>query len=272
MVSLPFSDHCEPLANNSGELDHLLLSMRHHVDIGRWKYIEIRPPSYQPGSLFGFGDSHTYWLHRLNLSGSTQQLFHNFHKSCVQRKIRRAERERLKYAEGTSEILFQQFYKLLVITRRRLFLPPQPQYWFRALIASFGKDLKIRVVSKDDMPVASIVTISHKRSMVYKYGCSDTRLNRLGGMALLLWNTIQEAKDKGLSELEMGRSDGSNPGLISFKEHWGAVGTPLNYWRYSNRTGGAGPMWQKSLLRRLTPATPNAVLQTVGRVLYRHVG
>jgi len=178
----------------------------------------------------------------------------------------------LQYEEGTSEILFQKFYRLLVITRRRLFLPPQPQYWFRALIASFGKDLKIRVVSKDDLPVASILTISHKMSMVYKYGCSDARFNSLGGMALLLWNTIQEAKDKGLSELEMGRSDGSNPGLISFKEHWGAVGTPLNYWRYSNRTGGAGPMWQKSLLRRLTPATPNAVLQTVGRVLYRHVG
>jgi len=272
MVSLPFSDHCEPLANNSGESDGLLLSMRHHVDGGEWKYIEIRPPFYRPGSQTGFGKSLTYCLHRLNLSRSKQELFHNFHKSCVQRKIRRAERERLQYEEGTSEILFQKFYRLLVITRRRLFLPPQPQYWFRALIASFGKDLKIRVVSKDDLPVASILTISHKMSMVYKYGCSDARFNSLGGMALLLWNTIQEAKDKGLSELEMGRSDGSNPGLISFKEHWGAVGTPLNYWRYSNRTGGAGPMWQKSLLRRLTPATPNAVLQTVGRVLYRHVG
>ncbi|MFZ1998823.1 MAG: GNAT family N-acetyltransferase [Candidatus Sulfotelmatobacter sp.] len=273
MVSLPFSDHCEPLGNNSGELDDLLFSMRHDVDTGSWKYIEIRPPFYQPCSLTGFGKSLTYCLHRLNLSGrSAQELFHNFHKSCVQRKIRRAERERLKYEEGTSEVLLQQFYKLLVVTRRRLLLPPQPQSWFRALIASFGEDLKIRVVSKDDRPVASILTISHKKTMVYKYGCSDARFNRLGGMALLLWNTIQEAKDKGLEEFEMGRSDSSTPGLISFKEHWGAVGTQLNYWRYPSQPVGTANAWQQSILRRLVPATPNSVLRMIGMLLYRHIG
>ncbi len=273
MVSLPFSDHCEPLVNSLGELNDLLFSMRHHVDTGGWKYIEIRPPSYQPGTLTGFDKSLTYYLHRLDLRGrSTQELFHNFHKSCVQRKIRRAARERLKYEEGTSEILLQQFYELLVITRRRLLLPPQPLSWFRALIASFGKDLKIRVVFKDDLPVASILTISHKKTMVYKYGCSDAQFNRFGGMALLFWNTIQDAKDKGFDEFEMGRSDGSKPGLISFKEHWGAVGTQLNYWRYPSRTVGTVDAWQKNMLRRLIPATPSSALRTMGMLLYRHIG
>ena len=272
LVSLPFSDHCEPLVNNSGELDDLLFNLRHDVDTGSWKYIEIRPPFYQPGSLTGFSKSLGYCLHRLNLRGrSTQELFHNFHKSCIQRKIRRAERERLKYEEGTSEILLEQFYKLLVITRRRLFLPPPPQYWLRALIASFGGDLKIRVASKDDLPVASILTISHKKTMVYKYGCSDARFNSLGGMALLFWNTIQEAKDKGLDEFEMGRSDSNTPGLIAFKERWGAVGTHLNYWRYPSQPMGTANAWHESI-RRLIPATPASVLRTVGMLLYRHIG
>jgi len=127
-------------------------------------------------------------------------------------------------------------------------------------------------VSKDDLPVASILTISHKKIMVYKYGCSDARFNRLGGMALLLWNTIQEAKDKGLDEFEMGRSDGNNPGLISFKEHWGAVGTQLNYWRYPSRTVGIANTWQKNMLRRVIPATPTSALRTMGMLLYRHIG
>jgi CelD/BcsL family acetyltransferase involved in cellulose biosynthesis len=273
MVSLPFSDHCEPLVSSSGELNDLLFSMRHHVDTGGWKYVEIRPPSYQLGSLTGFAKSVTYYLHRLNLRGrSTEELFRSFHKSCVQRKIRRAARERLKYEEGTSEMLLQQFYELLVITRRRLFLPPQPEYWFRALIASFGKDLKIRVVSKDNVPVASILTISHKKTMVYKYGCTDAQFNRFGGMALLFWNTIQEAKDRGLDEFEMGRSDGNQSGLISFKEHWGAVGTQLNYWRYPSGTVAILDTWQKNTLRRLIPATPASVLRRMGMLLYRHFG
>jgi CelD/BcsL family acetyltransferase involved in cellulose biosynthesis len=272
MVSLPFSDHCEPLVNHSGELDDLLIRMRQHVDSGRWKYVEIRPAFCQPGSGTGFGKSLTYCFHRLNLIGSTQELFHNFHKSCVQRKIRRAEREGLKYEEGTSDILLHHFYRLLVITRRRLFLPPQPLSWFRALIASFGEDLKIRVVSKDGLPVASILTISNQTSMVYKYGCSDVRFNRFGGMALLLWIAIQEAKGKGLDEFDMGRSDGGNPGLISFKDHWGAVGAHLHYWRYPSRTEGMGNSWQKNMLRRIVPATPNAVLRMMGKHLYGHIG
>jgi CelD/BcsL family acetyltransferase involved in cellulose biosynthesis len=272
LVSLPFSDHCEPLLEHAAELDPLLSALKQQVDQGPWKYMEVRPISGQPGAESGLDKNLAYSLHRLNLSPSKQQLFQRFHKSCVQRKIRRAERENLHYEEGTSEILLQQFYELLVVTRRRLFLPPQPQSWFRALIAAFGEDLKIRVVRKDDQPVASILTLVHKKQMVYKYGCSDARFNRLGGTALLFWNTIQDAKDKGLEELDMGRSDYSRQGLISFKEHWGAVGTDLSYWRYPTQPAGAADAWQESVRRRLVPVTPSYVLRTMGRLLYAHIG
>ena len=272
IVSLPFSDHCEPLAGSSAELDGILASMRSEVDSDGWKYMEIRPTSYQPSSTTGMDKLFTYRLHRLNLHGSTENLFQNFHKSCVQRKIRRAEREGLKYEEGISEPLLQQFHKLLAVTRQRLLLPPQPQLWFRALIASFGNDLKIRVVSKDDVPIASILTISHRKSMIYKYGCSDARFNNLGGMALLMWNTIQDAKARGYEELELGRSDGSNLGLISYKEHWGAIGTELNYWRYPMIAVASEGSWQNSIMRRLVPVTPAFVLNAAGRLLYRHIG
>jgi lipid II:glycine glycyltransferase (peptidoglycan interpeptide bridge formation enzyme) len=273
LVSLPFADHCEPLVNGFEELNDLLFRMRSHVDDGTWRYTEIRPIAFQAAKSTGFGKSNAYYLHRLHLNGkSIEELFHHFHKSCVQRKIRRAEREGLKYEEGTSETLFQQFYDLLIVTRRRMFLPPQPQSWFRALIAAFGRDVKIRIVSKDAVPVACIFKICHKKTMVYKYGCSDARFNKLGGMVLLLWNTIQEAKDKGLDELDMGRSDSSNLGLISFKEHWGANRTHLNYWRYPNQPASAAEGWQDNLRRRVVPHVPSRILEMVGSVLYRHMG
>jgi len=144
--------------------------------------------------------------------------------------------------------------------------------WFRSLIDAFGDSLKIRVACKDDLPVASILTLSHKKSMVYKYGCSDVRFHRFGGMALLLWNTIQEAKDKGIEELEMGRSDNDNLGLISFKEHWGAVGKPLSYWAYPYSPQMIFSTWQKRILSRLVPLSPAPVLRTAGKLLYRHIG
>ena len=272
LVSLPFSDHCEPLASNSAQLDVLLLHMRQLIDAGKFEYLEIRPTFYQPGPQTELHKTSTYCFHSLDLRKSKQELLNSFHKNCVQRKIRRAEREQLHYEEGISDNLLQKFYELQVATRQRHYLPPQPLSWFRALIKAFGDDLKIRVASKGDLPVASILTLAHKKSMVYKYGCSDVRFHKFGAMTLLLWNTIQEAKDKGCEQLELGRSTSDNPGLISFKEHWGAVGMPLNYWTYPPRHGAALTTWEKALLDRLIPFTPSPVLKLAGSLLYRHIG
>jgi hypothetical protein len=271
-VSLPFSDHCEPLIDRRDELDEMLLHTKRYIGKDRWKYIELRPLTLEPGSRTEFGRLVTYRFHSLDLGLSSEKLFRNFHKDCVQRKIRRAEREKLKYEEGTSENLLQQFYQLLVMTRRRQYLPPQPLAWFRGLIATFGTDLKIRVASKDGSAVASILTLSHRKSMVYKYGCSDAAFNNLGGTALLFWKAIQEAKEGGFENLEMGRSDTDNRGLIAFKEHWGATATSINYWTYPKRSERHSAGWQRILVERLVPVAPDLALKTAGRLLYRHIG
>jgi lipid II:glycine glycyltransferase (peptidoglycan interpeptide bridge formation enzyme) len=214
----------------------------------------------------------SYSFHCLNLSKSANELFHSFHKDCVQRKIRRAERENLHYEEGTSEALIQTFYELLVITRRRQYLPLQPISWFRGLIAAFGQDLKIRVVSKDDKPAAGILTLTHKNAMVYKYGCSDARFHSTGGVPFLLWNAIQEAKAKGYEYFDMGRSDKTNSGLISFKKRWGAITTELHYWTYPRRSREQLSERQKDILRRLVPLTPAFALKAVGNLFYGQAG
>lgn len=190
----------------------------------------------------------------------------------MKRKIRRAEREKLQYEEGTSEELLQKFYRLLVMTRRRKYLPPQPLNWFRGLIAAFGNDIKIRVASKDRTAVASILTLSHKKSMIYKYGCSNAAFNRLGGTALLFWKTIQEARDHGFEELDMGRSDIDNLGLIAFKERWGATGTVICYWSYPPEPTGLPGVWKEKLVRRVVSISPDIALETVGKLLYKHIG
>jgi CelD/BcsL family acetyltransferase involved in cellulose biosynthesis len=272
LVSLPFSDHCEPLVDNAGELDDILLYMRHNVDKDRWNSIQIRPVSKEPSGQTKLARDTTYCFHRLNLDRSAQELFSSFHKDCVQRKIRRAEREHLRYEEGTSEKLLQNFYQLLVLTRRRHCLPPQPLNWFRGLIAAFGKDLKIRVASKDGIAVASILTLSHKKSMVYKYGCSDAKFSRFGGTALLFWKAIQEAKDENFEEFDLGRSNADNPGLIAFKEHWGAERALLHYWIYPYRPSRATAKWKKSLARQVISAVPDLALMKLGTLLYRHIG
>jgi CelD/BcsL family acetyltransferase involved in cellulose biosynthesis len=272
LVSLPFSDHCEPLAGSREDLNDLLFHLRRKVDAENWKYVEVRPVSIElePGTKFSKHLS--YCFHRLDLNRDLAEIFRHLHKDCVQRKIRRAEREQLKYEEGNSDILLQKFYRLMVITRRRQSLPPQPLAWFRGLVAAFGSSLKIRVVSAGETPVASILTIRHKTTMTYKYGCSDADLNKLGGTAFLFWKTIEDAKASGCDELDLGRSDADNLGLIAFKNRLGACATSLTYWTYPQQPAVDQKLWNNKLVQRATSLAPRAVLETVGKLLYKHIG
>ena len=276
-VSLPFSDHCQPLVDSSEDLDAILSHIRDSMAAERWKYFELRPRSsdcFSPECQTAMGCSDRYFLHAIDLRPDIDTLFRNLQKSSVQRKIRRAERERLQYEEGCSERLLRQFYDLLILTRRRHGVPPQPLVWFRNLMAALPGKAMIRMASKDGVPVASILTISHEKSLVYKYGCSDARFHNLGGTALLFWKAIQDAKRSGALEFDMGRSDCANAGLISFKENWGAARSSLDYWRYS--ANGASIHSSSSRRRRAVEAVfsrmPNAVLRVAGKLLYRHIG
>jgi len=211
-----------------------------------------------------------FCLHRLDLRPSLEEIFRGFHKDCVQRCIRRAEREGLAYEQGRPEALLQSFYRLMLLTRRRQKLPPQPLGWFRNLVQSMGDKLAIHLASKDGQPVASILTLRHKGTLTFKYGCSDKRFSALGGTQLLLWKAIQGAKAAGLLEFDLGRTDLDNAGLITFKDRWGARRSSLVYLRYPAghaKPGSSGLLAR--LARQVFSVAPDWVLTTAGRLLYR---
>jgi CelD/BcsL family acetyltransferase involved in cellulose biosynthesis len=274
LVSLPFSDHCQPLASG-GALDAILAHVRGQQQKLRFRYVEMRPLSCDPQQLddVDFKASERTSFQKIDLHPELPVLFKQMHDSCIRRKIKRAEREGLTYEVGRSEELLLKFRRLLFLTRRRHKLPPQPAAWFRNLAASLGESMRIHLLSKNGEPVASILTLHFGQQVTYKYGCSDARFNNLGGTPLLFWKVIQQAKEEGATLLDLGRSDYSDPGLIAFKEHLGAQSTELCYYRYPDpveRAAEAGRMrgWAGDLLARM----PDRALGAVGEVLYRHLG
>ena len=273
IVSLPFSDHCEPLVRSEQETECLLSGLKDEIGVCKYKYIEIRPATGGANIPAELEEAGTFCLHRLDLRPSLEELFCGFHKSSVRQMIRRAERESLDYEEGRSESLLSQFYYLTVMTRRRQQLPPPPQAWFRNLTACMGERVKIRVASKNGHPVASILTLRYKDVLVYKYGCSDRSSFKLGGTQFLLWKAIQEAKSDGLLEFDMGRSAWDNPGLIVFKDRWGAARSVLAYRRYPARRPEKGAISLGiRIARPIFAVAPGGLLTRAGSVLYRHFG
>jgi CelD/BcsL family acetyltransferase involved in cellulose biosynthesis len=274
LVSLPFSDHCDVLASDPLERNQLLQAIIHHTtEIGA-KYVEIRPACSEVEGQTQFRESKACFLHKLDLRPSPEKLVRSFHRDSIQRKIRRAEREGLRLEEGRDHRMLGTFRRLLLATRRRHGFPPPPEKWFRNLIDSMGDRLTIRVAYKGESPVAGLLTLRSRATMVYKYGGSDARYHALGGMQALMWRTIQAARETGLQHFDFGRSDIEQQGLITFKDRWGTDRMKLSYFRYASKPahGSAATSWTTRAMRPLIDVIPDGVLSAAGELLYRHVG
>lgn len=274
LVGVPFSDHCELLAENANEVAALLLaSNREALDNGL-AYVEVRPKSRAEWSTSWERSTHSYCLHEIDLAPDLDTLFMRCHKNSTQRKIRRSYREGLAYEEGQSRSLLHCFYHLLLMTRRRHRIPPQPLRWFENLAAGFAEGLKIRVAFRGRTPVAAIITIRHKDCLVYKYGASDTNYHNLGPMHLLLWKSIEDAKRQGLHTFDLGRSEFRNSGLVQFKDRWGGRRSLVEYFQYpaSAPSSHKTKRWIEKTARSAFAYVPNWVLRSVGELGYKHIG
>ena len=273
MVSLPFADHCDPLYGDSGETPQLANRLVEESDRQHCKYLEFRPLHGPPDPEDVFQPSESFYFHELDLAPSIEQLFKNLHKDSIQRKIRRAEKEQLSYEVGRSDAFLDSFYRLLLKTRRRHHLPPQPKNWFSNLAKHMGDALQIRLARKNGNPIATLLTLRHRSTIIYKYGCSDEAFHKLGGMPFLFWKLIEEGKAAGAHRIDFGRSEMENEGLVAFKDKFGTTKRILTYYRYPRLKKQSAHAWGDSrIARRFFSILPDGVLSAAGKVLYKHIG
>ena len=273
LVSLPFADHCEPLLDDASDSAEFAKWLREERGRQHWKYVEIRPQFPNENLRADLPDASSYYFHALDMTPTAAQIFQNCHKKSVQQMVRKAEKAGLVYEAGRSEKLVDEFYRLLLKTRRRHQLFPQPRVWFRNLFECLGEKAQIRVARKDEIPIAAILTLRHQSSIVYKYGCSDENFHNLGGIQFLLWRLIEEGKESGATELDFGRSDMDNEGLVAFKDRFGSKRTVVTYVRYPQaKDEAAGESWAVRTAKQIFSVLPDTVSPMAGSILYRHIG
>jgi hypothetical protein len=275
MVSLPFSDYCEPLCE-SGEFEFLVRNLQSAWDPRDWKYLEIRPVDgdfTREALATGFRIKDEFLHHRVSLQPSLENLLQSFHKDSVQRRLRHAERAGLAERVGRSDKLLKDFYSLCILTRRRQSLPPQSYGWFQNLVQCLGENLEIRTAYKDEVPIASIMTLRFRDTVYYKYGCSNERFNHLGATPFLFWKAMCAAKSSGASEFDLGRTELDNTGLINFKNKWTRDPQTVTYWKFPGSSeDSVRTEWQMKLLKAVFSLMPSRLLTATGRLLYPHIG
>src|SRR5712691_4298202 len=80
MVSLPFSDHCEPLVERPEDLEDLLHSLKLSVTNEGWKYVEIRPRTACAVPPAGLAPAEAFYFHTVDLKPELEEIFRRFDK------------------------------------------------------------------------------------------------------------------------------------------------------------------------------------------------
>jgi hypothetical protein len=271
-VSLPFTDHCEPMAADAAQFQELFQAM---ITIGKrrsWKHLELRG-----GETFLQNEEpfEYFYGHVLDLTAGLKQLSAGLRDS-TRRNIKKAEKLNIEISISATPQALDEFCRLNALTRREHGLPPQPRKFFDCVfehIISRNRGF-IALATMDKRVIAANVYFHAADKVIYKYGASDKSYQNLRANNLVMWDAVKWSCDHGFKSLCFGRTEPENEGLRQFKAGWGAREYRINYYKYDlekqifvKSAGSISPVFKK-----IFGKMPLPVLKMTGNVLYRHMG
>lgn len=269
-VSLPFTDHCAPLASTEGALADLVGWLVEKQAAGEIPSIEVRwaLPVKQ-----GVRARQPYVIHTLPLRADAQSQLMAFERTTRQ-KIKQAEKQGVHLVSFGDRRDVECFYRLQVLTRRNLGVPVQPRRFFLRLWEQLirpGQGHIVLAAEGDDV-VAGALSLYHGRAAMIKYVAYDPRRKALPIVRFAVWKAIEWACQQGFPALDFGRTDASQEGLREFKHHFRPVEEPLTYsWIGGDRWQPTNT-WADRALRTLIKRSPASVCRGMGELLYAHFG
>ena len=271
-VCLPFTDYCEPLAEDAAQFRELFDAA---IAFGRkrgWGYLEIRG-----GEAFLPGEEPSEWYHGhiLDLTPGPEKIMAGLRDS-TRRNIKKAGKENINLAISTTPDALDAFVCLNAMTRRDHGLPPQPRRFFRNLydqVFSKGAGF-VALASFRNEAIAANVYFHSGAEMIYKYGASDRAFQNLRANNLVMWEAIRWGCANGCKTICFGRTEPENAGLLQFKAGWGARERRIQYYCYDlqKSTFIKGTPGVNPLFKRIFSKLPISVLEQLGNLLYRHMG
>lgn len=270
-VSLPFTDYCPPLARTEQEEAHLGAVLQREGAARGIRRFEVRGPIAGAPAT-----GHAAVRHVLPLDADPASVYAGFHRSQVQRNIRRAERAGLTVRQAARPgDLIETFYRLHQLTRRRQGVPVQPRrffrlLWERAIGSGLGWALIVEAAAE---PIAAGVFLAWNQTVIYKFGASDAATWPLRPNHLLFWHAIRAACEQGYRWFDFGRTDADQDGLRRFKRSWGAAEESVVYRALVGGAKGAADMPEGMVAKMLGSAIrrgPPLVCRAVGETLYRY--
>lgn len=273
VVCTPFSDFCDPMLETEAGWNEFADHLRTFE-----RPVTIRPfQNTLATEDSSFEQRRELLWHAIDLSNGAEHVWDGL-KSKNRTAIRRAEKQGISFRWSSSMEDLQTFHDMHVDLRKSKYrMLAQPFSLFEAMHDRFGEDMAVLLAEDaDGDPVAGMIYFAWKGIWYYKFSASYPRQYRPN--AAMIMAACREGEARGLTLLDMGRSDIDQPGLVEFKQTFASQERALTtlHWQpeeYNDPAGAEVGATMGAVTELLTaPDVPNHVTAEGGALLYKYFG
>jgi FemAB-related protein (PEP-CTERM system-associated) len=143
-------------------------------------------------------------------------------------EVRRAQSFGLDVTIGSGPADRDAHYRVYSESVRNLGSPVFPRALFEAMLDAFGNDADILTVSKDGVPLASVLSLYDKGTVHPYWGGGTAAARALRANDHMYFELMRHAAARGCTRFDFGRSK-LGTGAFAFKKNWGFEPEPLVY-------------------------------------------
>jgi CelD/BcsL family acetyltransferase involved in cellulose biosynthesis len=271
VVSLPFSDYCDPLVEDAGGWDELIAPI---LDIGVPVALRCLRNGLPAGDPRFAIKGQALW-HGIDLTLPEDELWARLAGSARQ-NVRKAERNGLSVRAGNSLEDVRLFHAMHCHVRKSKYrMLAQPTVFFDNLYESFASDdrLTVLLAEIDGNPIAGILFLVWGDTLYYKFNASVDQ--RFCPNDLLVWQGVLLGRYRGLARLDFGLSNLEQAGLVRYKRKFATEERYIHalHWRpdaYLDRRAEEAVRVLDRMTQLFTdPAVPDDITRAAGDELYR---
>lgn len=273
LVSLPFSDFCEPLYNSIEESELLKETIFSYCNSNELRFMEFR--TSETKFPFETENFRTDLRHILDISIDESILYKEFSDN-TKRNIKSAIKENIRIEKDNSLEALNLFYQLQCITRKKHGLPPQPKSFFKKIYEHIISKNKgdLLFAKHHNKTLAGLMFFKIGSKVLYKFGASLLENLPKGTNHLLMWEGIKLYQKSGFKEFDFGRTETNHEGLRRFKLGFGADERIIYTTRYDIKSKTFLPPETNTtgIHNRIFRKLPLTLLRFIGETIYRQMG
>jgi CelD/BcsL family acetyltransferase involved in cellulose biosynthesis len=271
IVSLPFSDYCDPLVTDGKTWKQLIATL-----LAEKVPISLRClKSDAPAADDRFQRKVPALWHGVDLTRSEEELWGGLHSSARQ-NVRKAQAGGVVVRDGRTVEDMRLFHRMHSKLRKSKYrLLAQPLAFFENIFYEFARTdgVNVLIAEQDGEPIAGIVLLEWNGTLYYKFNASLDQ--RYCPNDLLAWHSLRYGRQRGMVRFDFGLSDLEQPGLIRYKRKFATDEREITFlqWRpegYANPKGEQAGLILSQVTGWLTDATvPDEITRAASEKLYR---